>query len=1528
MGIETSTWALIASIASAGVSLYVAMNVAGIDKPKDSGIAINKSGTNATRDPVYGTCITGGVPVYNNVLDNKSQYLLNVFSCGIGVSGIKQLYIDDVEVFGDDADSRIETSDGGTEQLLFMGDQLVNGFNKQCQVQLRAGLDTGVPMQLAIDNSDGEWTEAMRGDRVCAVAIRSKRIIDDEGVRILSDRFKVGMLVDGLPLYDPRHMQLGEKMFYNSKAGVPDEQRQTGRNPALAALDYITASYYGMGISMNHIDIESFELAANFCDYNRLYVDGQIDSSAKFSDNLKAIANSANLSLFIESGLITCRFEDLALPVQDFDETNIINGTFKITEQTSSRYANVVEVEYKNTELNDEQDVFTIPENTQTDPQIQADGYIETSTISMSMTRYQGSQRNDSFSPMRFLANREIVRNQYQKQVEFDVDLYETPVQIFDVITVTDDNLGWDAKEFRVTAIKKSVVSDRVNIGKLTCTEYADEIYTGTKTGGGGSSKPARTEVSAPTGMNFALEDYTTHGYGTLSWVRTWFDAEAEFIVDYKRSSDATWTRLGRTKDTSWQVARLYPDTYDFRVATYSNVYGTSDFVELNNIVISSLGVLPSVTGTTAKFDGIDCEFSWDDMLESSVTGQFANAKSVREIFSHYRVSLYDVSNGESFIDTFTTSSNTFVWTYEQNVTASLTRSLKAVIEIVAIDGSYSQTDAGSEAIANNAQVAVIADTNNYGRLGALWFNYATSQESDWAGTEIHISETSGFVPSPSTLVAVLGKQASWVWNFPQGTPDLAVRYVRIGHFDSLGRDGINYTVEETLINSHIDNDATPFDDTDLQNKLAANDAILAAHESELAQHESSLTNHQNTLNQHASDLANHDSRMDGHDSTLATHNSRMNAHDTTLSQHDTRMDGHDSTLSSHNTRMNNLQTELDAAEQAFNEQIPNVSDELSQLRNAANAPTLPNGTPIDTRINMVASPDKTETAAWGLFSDNTGKSQFIVAADEFIVSGGKASGNAANDDVAFYYSGGQLLINNATIRNLTASSIAAGTITATQIAGGTITGSKIAANTLTANQIAANAITASELAAGSVSASHIVSGTITATQLAANSVTASELAANSVTSGHIVAGTIVASDIASGTITATQIAGSTITGSKIAAGTIVASNIATGTITATQLAANSVTASEIAASAVTTNKLAAGAVTAATISSNAIETNHIAAGVVNASKLAAGAVTAAKISADAIDGTHINATSDIVVGTGDDVVRLNGSDATWRIAAGNAAMASSPFRVDKDGKMYATNAEITGSVTASSGRINGSLYVGTGNDSNDYAVWYGGKHPNTNGESFRLVTDGKYRLRQWYNGRTIWYKNDGSSYFLDVNPASNTANFYGTVQAENIVGDIASMREYAYNYRNTTADVNANTWLDIVSVNIDSARPYARKLMLEPVSSGSIFVNMYVANTGWYNCTYRLVGPTGTIHATYTTKYQISSGTPLFVISPSVGRVFAEIAANAPAGAYRLQFSCDRNAEYIFVDHNDSWDERRNHILLVNLFKDSGELS
>jgi hypothetical protein len=63
---------------------------------------------------------------------------------------------------------------------------------------------------------------------------------------------------------------------------------------------------------------------------------------------------------------------------------------------------------------------------------------------------------------------------------------------------------------------------------------------------------------------------------------------------------------------------------------------------------------------------------------------------------------------------------------------------------------------------------------------------------------------------------------------------------------------------------------------------------------------------------------------------------------------------------------------------------------------------------------------------------------------------------------------------------------------------------------------------------------------------------------------------------------------------------------------------------------------------------------------------------------------------SKITAGTGNNVGVLDGADGTYRIYAGNATPASAPFRVTQSGVVTATNATITGNITANSGTIGG----------------------------------------------------------------------------------------------------------------------------------------------------------------------------------------------------------------------------------------------
>lgn len=108
--------------------------------------------------------------------------------------------------------------------------------------------------------------------------------------------------------------------------------------------------------------------------------------------------------------------------------------------------------------------------------------------------------------------------------------------------------------------------------------------------------------------------------------------------------------------------------------------------------------------------------------------------------------------------------------------------------------------------------------------------------------------------------------------------------------------------------------------------------------------------------------------------------------------------------------------------------------------------------------------------------------------------------------------------------------------------------------------------------------------------------------------------------------------------------------------------------------------------------------------------------------------------------GTGSNGVYLSTTDTTYRVWAGADLPDKAPFKVSKSGALVATNAKITGEVTADSGTIGGwsigenLLYSGSGNNrvalstgDSTYAIWAGAETPNN--ASFRVTKDGKVYL-------------------------------------------------------------------------------------------------------------------------------------------------------------------------------------------------------
>jgi hypothetical protein len=67
-------------------------------------------------------------------------------------------------------------------------------------------------------------------------------------------------------------------------------------------------------------------------------------------------------------------------------------------------------------------------------------------------------------------------------------------------------------------------------------------------------------------------------------------------------------------------------------------------------------------------------------------------------------------------------------------------------------------------------------------------------------------------------------------------------------------------------------------------------------------------------------------------------------------------------------------------------------------------------------------------------------------------------------------------------------------------------------------------------------------------------------------------------------------------------------------------------------------------------------------------SQIVANTITAGSIFGGTITGNEVSASTTLTAGTGNNVAKMSGSDANYRIWAGHATPASAPFSVKKDG--------------------------------------------------------------------------------------------------------------------------------------------------------------------------------------------------------------------------------------------------------------------
>lgn len=733
----------------------------------DYSTSINTSGVNAEKPVTYGQAKAGAHKVFSEVVRSDSgdnDLLTVIYSLGEGpVHAINQLYIDDLPLFSNERDYTSGTI-GQTD--------IHANFKSHVQVQISNGAPEGYRFTMAEQNSDGRWAASSTGNNVVSVCLKIK--LDGYKGKIKSDNFNLTAKLKGVPVVDIT--KVDEPFVYQYDGAL-----QPGRNPALCLYDYLSNIAYGCAIEPEFLDKQSFIQAANWCDVNDLKIDGVVNQGQSYEENIKNLLTAFGGMIVDYNGDLYCVVDKPSVTVMDFDLSNTI-GSIEIDYYPSENYFNQLETTWKDPSQNFKDDVVVYPPSID-DPTIQSDGFVKTNRLELPFTKNKAN--------VDFLSSKFVKHAKSKTTISFTADVDGYLVQVSDVISMSNDNRGWDKRLFRITEIERETFGDKVGQVKITATEYNEDVYVDSWVG---DSTPVLTQpksVPAVTNLSFTFKESRYGITGELTWNSTAYQIQ-ETLVMYKLSAepDTSFELYTKVEGSSCMFTSLKNNFYDFQVVNRDIFGSTSEAVYLRNVDLVDDTIFPSVTGlTTLPLNTPDFVFNWDDMMDvdvsvvdgmnPSVIGQ----GKVKDYFLAYELTMKVNGN---VVSTHNVTSNTFTYTYDLNVKDGLSRDVTAEVRIVGVAGAKSPV-ASFRAI--NLQQQVPNGITVQGGQANLFIAFDASTEADHKGTEIHVSTTRDFTPSPLTLLSDL---SSNTFTFTTMNPN--TYFVRLGAYDVFDRNNIVYS--------------------------------------------------------------------------------------------------------------------------------------------------------------------------------------------------------------------------------------------------------------------------------------------------------------------------------------------------------------------------------------------------------------------------------------------------------------------------------------------------------------------------------------------------------------------------------------------------------------------------------------------------------------------------------------------------------------------------------------------------------------
>ncbi|ECH4795508.1 DUF1983 domain-containing protein [Salmonella enterica] len=710
---------------------------------------------------VFGTTRVGAVCVYKAVSNIDQHKLVQIFAIAEGeIDHFKALHIDNKNVFNS---KTLALQDGVVDKYTIKEE-----YRKVLEVEFRTGKNPNTVLSIAKHHLGADWDDRYTGNGIATMCIILRK--DDKslagGVDILQVNSQVAVDVCGLKIRN-----LETNAIEPSTNGVDQ------------IFHYLTNTKYGLSVPIENINIESFLKVHKQVNQLGFHSNGACDPNASFKENLTGLMQTFGGVMFESFGRITLKLDAPDIVKHVFNEDNIMMGKVSLKTGGTNGYFNTINAVYQDPEIDYSEQMLRYPRVAETDQTIIQDGRIVAKDIEYRFVKDKAQIDK--------LASVERNKSRITQIISFSTTDAFT-AEVWDVISVTHDELRLSNSLWRITSIERTIDSGIAGLMTITATEYNSNVYTdldyAAKPDNRPSGLPDSMTVQAPTNLRIKATGQTLYGKNvTLTWEAPEDFNRYGFQIDYRVSGSENWIKLGQTSQMIFSVTGLNPNnSYDYRVCAFG-IMARSAWVEVINQNPEVIYELPTPNirirnqgSQPHHFEGNDLIIEWDNQQSMDVTIN-GEVTKFSDLFDAYVIKLTH-KNGRS-VQYRTRDPESWTYTLDQNQFNGLSREIVVEVAARAYNGSESAT---ARLVALNPQHKPIKGFSARGGFGAVFVSWNNEIENDYAGTVIQYASNAEFTDARSVSTNSVSHTS---FDVADGE-----YFLRAGHYDIFGVDDITWS--------------------------------------------------------------------------------------------------------------------------------------------------------------------------------------------------------------------------------------------------------------------------------------------------------------------------------------------------------------------------------------------------------------------------------------------------------------------------------------------------------------------------------------------------------------------------------------------------------------------------------------------------------------------------------------------------------------------------------------------------------------